>query len=205
MNSLITLTQQLERPTVLNPNAIGTTGKLVVLTGPSGVGKGTLVKALLQRRPDLYLSVSATTRPPRDGEQHGRDYYFLSRGEFQALIQEGELLEWAEYAGNYYGTPRQRVKEQIDEGKTVLLEIELVGARFIKESFPEAYSIFILPPSVDELERRLRDRGTDSEEVIEKRLQRAKTELSAIAEFDAQVVNDDLEQALAQLEQEIFG
>ncbi|MDB9312626.1 guanylate kinase [Spirulina sp. CS-785/01] len=201
----MTLTQQLEPTPSLSPHTLRTTGKLVVLTGPSGVGKGTLVKALLHRHPDLYLSVSATTRPPREGEKQGRDYYFVSRGQFQAMIQEGELLEWAEYAGNYYGTPRHGVNEQIADGKTVLLEIELVGARLVKKTFPEAYSIFILPPSVDELERRLRDRGTDSNEVIEKRLHRAKTELSATEEFDAQVVNDDLEQALAQLEQEIFG
>jgi guanylate kinase len=175
-------------------------GKLIVLTGPSGVGKGTLVRALLYRYPELCLSISATTRPPRPGEVGGKDYYFLSRQEFEVMIGGGELLEWAEYAGNYYGTPRAQVEAQICQGKTVLLEIEVVGARKIQQAFPEALRIFILPPSLEELERRLRGRGQDSAAAIERRLQRSREELAASQEFDCTIVNDDLETALQQLE-----
>lgn len=175
-------------------------GKLIVLTGPSGVGKGTLVRALLARHPQLCLSISATTRHPRPREVGGRDYYFLSRQEFEAMIERGELLEWAEYAGNYYGTPRAPVESQIRQGKTILLEIEVVGARKIQQAFPAARRIFILPPSLTELERRLRGRGQDSATAIERRLQRSREELAASQEFDCTIVNDDLETALKQLE-----
>lgn len=180
-------------------------GCLIVLVGPSGVGKGTLIKALSDRHGDLYLSISATTRQPRPGEVAGRDYFFLEREAFQAAIEKGEFLEWAEYAGNYYGTPRQKVEEQIALGKFVLLEIELVGAKAIEKSFPEAYRIFILPPSCEELERRLRDRGTESETAINQRLERARAELAASPEFDLQIVNDDLETAIAKIEGAIWG
>ncbi|MEM9538904.1 MAG: guanylate kinase [Cyanobacteria bacterium P01_E01_bin.42] len=179
-------------------------GRLIVLVGPSGVGKGTLIKALRDRHADLYLSISATTRKPRPGEVHGRDYFFLEREAFQTAIAREDFLEWAEYAGNYYGTPRQNVEEQIALGKYVLLEIELVGARAIEKSFPEAYRIFILPPSREELERRLRDRGTESEAAISKRLDRARAELAASPEFDLQIVNDDLEEAIAKVERAIW-
>jgi guanylate kinase len=121
-------------------------GKLIVLTGPSGVGKGTLVRSLLARHPELYLSISATTRSPRPGESNGQHYYFLSRQEFENLIQDNQLLEWAEYAGNYYGTPRSPVEEQINQGKSVILEIEVVGADLVKANFPDALRLFILPP-----------------------------------------------------------
>ncbi len=176
-------------------------GKLIVLTGPSGVGKGTLVRSLLARHDHLYLSISATTRSPRSGEIDGKDYYFVSSPQFEEMIAQGELLEWANYAGNYYGTPRSNVEEKIAQGTTVLLEIELVGARNIKETFPNALRVFILPPSVEELERRLRGRGTDSEEAMVRRLERAKEELAASSEFDYTIVNDHLETALEQLEQ----
>lgn len=180
-------------------------GKLIVLTGPSGVGKGTLVQSLLIRHCEIYLSVSATTRTPRPGEVNGEDYYFVSRQQFEQMIAAGELLEWAEYAGNYYGTPKTSVQEQIEQGKLVLLEIEVVGARLIKETFPHALRIFILPPSTAELERRLRNRGKDTEAAILRRLERAREELLASNEFDWQIVNDDLETALEEIEVIIFG
>jgi len=179
----------------------GQLGQLIVLTGPSGVGKGTLVQRLLTLHPDWFLSISATTRSPRDGEIEGESYYFLSKDQFQTWIGAGQLLEWAEYAGNYYGTPRQPLEEQIAQGKTVLLEIEVVGAKQVQQTFPAARRIFILPPSVEVLEARLRSRGTDDQTAIAKRLAQAKTELAAAPEFDYQVVNDDLEQALAELSQ----
>ncbi|NJK47765.1 guanylate kinase [Candidatus Gracilibacteria bacterium] len=181
------------------------TGKIIVLTGPSGVGKGTLVKLLLARHPELYLSISATTRNPRPGEIDGKHYYFVTKEEFEQTIETGQLLEWAEYAGNYYGTPRDRVQEQIDRGRSVLLEIEVVGARQIKQAFPQTLCIFILPPSVSELERRLRGRGKDSEDAIARRLKRAQEELVASTEFDRQIVNDNLESALAEIEAAIFN
>ena len=176
------------------------TGKLIVLTGPSGVGKGTLVRSLLQRHPELVLSISATTRSPRPGEIDGKNYYFVDRPKFENMVELGELLESAEFAGNFYGTPRTPVLDRIAEGKWVLLEIELLGARKVRGSFPEAVTIFILPPSMSELERRLRGRGQDPEEAIARRLQRAKEEVEAAEEFDFQIVNDDVEAALAELE-----
>ncbi|PMB01081.1 guanylate kinase [Fischerella thermalis CCMEE 5268] len=180
-------------------------GKLIVLTGPSGVGKGTLMRSLLARHPELYYSVSATTRSPRPGEIDGKDYYFISRSKFEQLVAAGEFLEWAEFAGNYYGTLREPVINQICSGKLVLLEIELEGARQIRRSFPEALSIFILPPSFSELEKRIRTRGQDSEEAIARRLRRAQDEINAADEFDIQIVNDDFETALKSIEATLFG
>ncbi len=180
-------------------------GKLVVLTGPSGVGKGTLLKTLLQHHPEIYLSISATTRSPRPGEVHGQNYYFMTKSQFAEMIAAGEFLEWAEFAGNYYGTPRKAIAEQIAKDKIVLLEIEVQGARQVRQSFPEALQIFILPPSVAELEKRIRGRGQDSEAAILKRLKQAETELAAAAEFDIQIVNDDLNQALCAIEAAIFN
>ena len=176
-------------------------GKLILLTGPSGVGKGTLVRSLRLSFPELYLSISATTRSPRSGEVEGQHYYFVSKEKFQSMIQGGELLEWAEYAGNFYGTPRFSVEKQLNNGNSVILEIELVGARKIKEVFPQALRIFILPPSIAELERRLRGRGKDTEEVINRRLQRAEEEIAAADEFAYQVVNDDFQTALGEIEE----
>lgn len=176
-------------------------GKLIVLTGPSGVGKGTLLKALLRRHPEYFLSVSATTRSPRLGEVDGEHYCFVSRPQFLQLVEQGDLLEWAEFAGNLYGTPRRPVEEKIAQGKTVILEIELEGARQIRETFPEARRIFVLPPSMEELEQRLRTRAQDSEEAIARRLARAQIELEAVNEFDVRVVNGDLEVALNQIEE----
>ncbi len=179
-------------------------GKLIVLTGPSGVGKGTLMQKLLQLHPELYYSVSATTRSPRPGEINGQNYYFITRSQFEKLVAQGEFLEWAEFAGNYYGTPRAAVLEQIQSGKLVILEIELEGARQIRDSYPNALSIFILPPSFSELEKRIRGRGQDSQEAIARRLNRAQEEIEAAAEFDIQIVNDDLKTALNQIEAVLF-
>ena len=179
-------------------------GKLIVLTGPSGVGKGTLMQKLLQLHPELYYSVSATTRSPRPGEINGQNYYFITRSQFEKLVAQGEFLEWAEFAGNYYGTPRAAVLEQIQSGKLVILEIELEGARQIRTSYPNALSIFILPPSFSELEKRIRGRGQDSQEAIARRLNRAQEEIEAAAEFDIQIVNDDLKTALNQIEAVLF-
>ena len=179
-------------------------GKLIVLTGPSGVGKGTLLRSLLQRHPELYLSVSATTRPPRPGEVDGQDYFFVSRPMFERMIANGELLEWAEFAGNLYGTPRAAVEAQINQGKWVVLEIELEGARQIRKTFAGALRIFILPPSIPELEFRIRNRGQDTEDAIARRLQRAKEEIDAALEFDLQIVNDDFEKTLDRIEQALF-
>ncbi len=180
-------------------------GRLIILTGPSGVGKGTLVRSLLQHHPELYFSLSVTTRSPRVGEIEGQHYYFVSRSQFEQMIGKDELLEWAEFADNYYGTPRQPVEEQIAQGKSVLLEIELEGARKIHQKFPLALRIFILPPSLKELEQRLRSRGQDSEEAIARRLNRARAEIQAAGEFDVQIINDNFETALNCIEAALFG
>ena len=175
-------------------------GRLTVITGPSGVGKGTLVARLLAKHPSIWLSVSATTRAPRQGELPGQSYFFLNREQFELQVSEAGFLEWAEFAGNLYGTPRNAVEEQLAAGRPVLLEIELEGARQVRRSFPAGFQVFVRPPSFAELERRIRSRGTDSEEAIGRRLQRAQVELAAAEEFDAILVNDDLDQALAALE-----
>jgi guanylate kinase len=180
-------------------------GRLIVLTGPSGVGKGTLLKALLQAHSELYLSISATTRTPREGEIEGINYYFFDRPQFEQAIQDGELLEWAEFAGNYYGTPIQPVRDRITAGGLMILEIELLGARQVAKIFPEALRIFILPPSMEVLEERLRSRAQDAEEAILKRLAVARSEIAAADEFDLQIVNDDLDTALAEIKVAIFG
>lgn len=174
-------------------------GRLVVLTGPSGVGKGTVVAQLLAMRPDVWLSVSATTRAPRPGERDGVQYHFWSRDQFIRTIEEGGFLEWAEFAGNLYGTPRRPVQERIAAGRTVLLEIELEGARQVRAAMPEALMVFLVPPSFEALEARLRGRDTEDEEAIVRRLRRARQELAAAEEFDAVVVNDDVPRAAREL------
>ncbi|MBD2137152.1 guanylate kinase [Anabaena sp. FACHB-1237] len=198
------MTQVLPIHNGANTTATPSLGQLIVLTGPSGVGKGTLLKILLERYPQLHYSVSATTRSPRPGEINGKNYHFITRDEFEELITQGEFLEWAEFAGNYYGTLRNSVLHDIQEGKLVVLEIELEGARQIRKVFPNALRIFILPPSLLELEKRIRGRGQDTQEAIASRLNRAKEEIAAAAEFDLKIINDDLETALSEIEKAIF-
>ena len=180
-------------------------GRLILVTGPSGVGKGTLIKALRARHPELGFSVSATTRAPRPGEQHGIHYYFYSREQFQELCDRGEFLEWAEFAGNCYGTPISPVIERLNQGKDILLEIELQGARQVMDRWPESLKIFISPPSMEELEKRLRGRSQDSEDSIARRLKTAETELLATEEFDVTIVNDCFDDTLKALEEIVFG
>lgn len=180
-------------------------GKLIVVTGPSGVGKGTLLQRLFESHPDrLIFSISATTRSPRVGEENGREYFFWSRAEFEQKRDTDEFLEWAEYAGNLYGTPRQPIDKAIALGQIVILEIELEGARQVAKSFPDAKKIFIAPPSMEILESRLRARSTDSDEQIVKRLHHGALEVAAAKEFDITIVNDDLVVAMKQLESAMF-
>ncbi len=174
-------------------------GNLFVISGPSGAGKGTLVTRLLKETPDARLSISATTRQPREGEIDGVHYHFKTREQFMDLVENDGLLEWAEFAGNCYGTPRSFVEECIAEGFQVILEIEVQGAFQVKEKLPEAYLVFIEPPSLEELEARLRGRGTETEDAIQRRLETAKVELSRKMEYDIRLVNDDLEQAVQDL------
>lgn len=173
---------------------------LTLITGPSGVGKGSLVQKLLERNQEFWFSISATTRSPRKGEIDGEHYYFLEKNKFEDLIKNNGFLEWAEFAGNLYGTPISEIKGKLDNGISVVMEIELQGARQVRKSCPEAFQIFISPPSIDELEKRIRGRGTESEEDIRKRLKKAVEELNAANEFDAVVINDDFDQALLELE-----
>jgi len=173
--------------------------KLIIITGPSGVGKGTVVKELLDRNKDIWLSISATTRNPRVGENDGLNYYFISEERFKDMIDKKEFLEWAQFAGNYYGTPLSTVNEKIEKGFIVLLEIEVEGAKQIKEKFPESLSIFLLPPSKAELEKRIRNRGTEKEEAIDKRLSRADYEIASSDEFDFVLTNHDVDETVKEV------
>lgn len=170
-------------------------GKLIVFSGPSGCGKGTMIAEILKAG-GYMVSVSATTRAPRTGETDGVNYHFLSREEFERRIAENGLLEYAEYCGNFYGTPRKEVESALAEGKNVILEIEVQGALQVKERFPEALLIFTIPPSIDELRRRLHKRGTETEDVIEKRISRALDELPVAKRYDYIILNDALEDAV---------
>jgi guanylate kinase len=170
--------------------------KVFVITGPSGVGKGTLIRALFDRIPELGVSVSATTRAPRPGEHHGVEYHFLGRDEFDRRVGAGEFVEWAEYSGNRYGTLRSELDRHLEAGVPVVLEIELQGARQVREKLPEAVQVFIAPPSRETLQTRLEGRGTDDEDQVRRRLETADAELAAQPEFTHVVVNDRLEDAV---------
>jgi guanylate kinase len=175
------------------------TAPLLVLSGPSGVGKSTVVRELRARHPEVWLSVSATTRFPRPGEVDGVHYRFVSQEQFDELVTSGGLLEWAQFAGNRYGTPREPVLERLAAGHPVLLEIDLQGARQVRASMPEATLVFLAPPSWDELVRRLTGRGTESPDVVEQRLTTARDELAAEGEFDLTLVNTSVEDVVARL------
>ena len=181
------------------------TKKLFVISGSSGVGKGTVLKGFLEKNPDFMLSISCTTRAPRKGEIDGVNYFFISKDEFQNCIDNDKFLEWAEFAGNRYGTKKKYIQQCLAEGKDIILEIDTQGALQVKKKMPEAVLIFICPPSIEALETRLRGRHTEDEATIQKRLQEVKTELERAENFDYNVVNDDLDKAIGDLEKIISG
>lgn len=176
-------------------------GILIIISGFAGVGKGTLVKRLVQKYDRYALSISMTTRSPRPGEEDGREYFFVTKEKFEEQISQNGLIEYASYCGNYYGTPRAYVEEQMAQGKDIILEIEIQGAMKVKERFPNAVLVYVLPPSASELEARLRGRATESEEKITERLRRAAYESEGLEKYDYVIVNDDLDVC----EQELHG
>ncbi|MCP8616576.1 guanylate kinase [Salirhabdus salicampi] len=171
-------------------------GILFVLSGPSGVGKGTVRKALFDNATDLQYSISVTTRNPREGEQDGVDYFFRQKEEVEQMIEKGKLLEWAQYVGNYYGTPREYVEETLENGKDVFLEIEVQGALQVKKNFPQGVFIFLIPPSLEELKNRIVSRGTETEDLVKNRLLAAKKEIDMMDAYDYVVVNDEVDNAV---------
>ena len=166
-------------------------GTLVVISGPSGSGKGTVVKRLREIMPEVSLSVSATTRAPREGEMDGREYYFITRDDFEDMVAQGEILEFTSYCGNYYGTPKKEAERITGEGRDLILEIEVDGASQIKRLVPDSVTIMLIPPTVSKLEERLRGRGTETEQVISNRLARAREEIKLATSYDYVVVNED--------------
>lgn len=174
-------------------------GILVVVSGFSGAGKGTLIKKLMEKYDNYALSISATTRNPRPGEEHGREYFFHTKKEFEELILQDALIEYAQYVDNYYGTPKAYVEKQLNGGKDVILEIEIQGALKVKEKFPEALLLFVMPPSAAELKRRLEGRGTESPEVIRERLVRASEEAEGIENYEYLIINDDLDECVREM------
>lgn len=178
-------------------------GLLIVVSGFSGAGKGTIMKRLISDYDCYALSVSMTTRNPREGEVDGKDYFFVSREAFEDTISKQGLVEYAEYCGNYYGTPKSFVDEQLKNGKNVILEIEVQGAMQIKERFPEALLVYVVPPSIDVLLERLRKRGTESEEVISRRINQAKTECTYMDKYEYLIINDDLDTAVRQMHEAV--
>lgn len=175
-------------------------GKTFIISGPSGVGKGTIVKALMQERKDVVLSVSATTREPRSGEVDGVHYHFIDVERFRALIEEDAFLEYAEYVGNFYGTPKKFVDEAMENGKDVILEIDVQGAMKVKEACPDAVLVFIAPPSLSILKERLVGRGTETQESIDVRTATARNELKLLPKYDYMVINDVVDEAVAEME-----
>ncbi|MFF2907414.1 guanylate kinase [Paenibacillus sp. NPDC057934] len=180
-------------------------GLLIILSGPSGVGKGTVCTALRPKMPELIYSVSATTRSPRAGEEDGVNYFFKSREQFLSMIEADQLLEHAEYVGNYYGTPRDFVERTLESGKDIILEIEVQGALKVKEKFPEGIFVFLLPPSMDELKDRIRGRGTEHPDVINHRMSVAEDEISLMQHYDYAVVNDEIDLACKRIESIIIA
>ncbi len=173
-------------------------GLLIIISGFSGTGKGTAIKKLLELYPNDYcLSISATTRNPREGEVHGREYFFKTKEDFEEMIMKQELIEYTQYVDNYYGTPKEYVEDQMDAGHNIILEIEIDGALNVKKLYPDALLIFLLPPSIKELEKRLRERGTESEDVIADRIKRAYEESKVIREYDYVVVNDTIDDCVS--------
>lgn len=174
-------------------------GVLVIVSGFSGAGKGTVMKRLLEKYDSYRLSISATTRMPRDGEKDGREYFFKTVDQFEEMIENGQLIEYARYVGNYYGTPKEYVEKQLNEGRNVILEIELQGALQVKEKIPETVLVFLTPPCADELENRLRGRGTEDDETIKARLKRAVEESDYMKKYDYILINDNLEKCVDDL------
>ena len=174
-------------------------GVLLIVSGLSGAGKGTICKRIMEKYPDYELSISATTRDPRPGEVDGREYFFITKEEFEERIRNGQLLEYAKYVDNYYGTPKDWVLAQMEQGKNVILEIELQGAFQVRDQIPEAVLIFIMPPDMEELERRLRGRGSETEEQIKKRLLRAMEEIEYVDQYDYVIVNEEVEKSVEML------
>lgn len=179
--------------------------KLFVISGSSGVGKGTVLKGFLQKNPNFMLSISCTTRNPRPGEIDGVNYFFLTKEDFQNCIDNDKFLEWAEFAGNRYGTKKKYIRQCLDEGKDIILELDTQGALQVKKQMPEAVLIFICPPSIEALENRLRGRHTEDEAAIQKRMNEVKIELERAEKFDYKIINDDLEKAIEALEKVITG
>ncbi len=175
-------------------------GLLIVVSGPSGAGKGTVCQKLIENNSNIWLSISCTSREPRKGDIEGKTYYFLSREEFEAKIENNELLEYAQYNGNYYGTPKDKISELLDQGIDVLLEIEVQGAKKIKEMVKDALFIFILPPTMDELKRRLTSRGTEDKEKILKRFKTAYQEINELSKYNYVIVNDEVDEAVHKIE-----
>ena len=181
-------------------------GILIVVSGFSGSGKGTIMKELLARYPDTYaLSISATTRAPREGEVDGREYFFVSKDEFEKMIAKGELIEYAKYVENYYGTPRDYVEKKLDEGRDVILEIEIQGALNVKKMFPDTLLLFVTPPSAEELKKRLVGRGTETMDVIESRMNRACEEAAGMENYDYLIINDNLDRCVEEMHSIIQG
>ena len=171
----------------------------IILSAPSGAGKTTLSREIIKLHPEIHYSISVTSRPPRSVEADGQDYHFVSVAEFEKMLENKEFAEWAMVHDNYYGTPKKQIEARIDRGIDVIMDIDTVGARSIKRLYPQSVAIFVLPPSLDELGKRLRSRATDSEEVIKKRLNRAKLELLEIGDFEYFIINDDVSDAVAQV------